>query len=105
MPGDNTGATCNTICAMRSPYRRRRRSISLPDLGLSEVLFEFAKVGRHLRVNAIDPKTGTEITMVADPRYGETLIKRLAARKLAYVIRKQAERRSRDPESQSGWDM
>ena len=55
---------------------------------LHEVLYEFVSVGRYLRVNAIDPRTGIEVTMIADPRYGETLIKRLAARKLAYVIAK-----------------
>ena len=54
--------------------------------GLREVLFEFRQVGSILRVIAIDPKTGTEIIMVADPRYGEEAIKRLAARKLAYVL-------------------
>ena len=58
------------------------------DVNLREVLYEFRSVGRYLRVNAIDPRTGIEVSMIADPRYGETLIKRLAARKLAYVILK-----------------
>ena len=58
------------------------------DVNLREVLYEFVSVGRHLRVNAIDPRTGIEVSMIADRRYGETLIKRLAARKLAYVISK-----------------
>ena len=55
---------------------------------IKEVLFEFVSVGRYLRVNAIDPRTGIEITMTADPRYGESHIKRIATRKLAYVISK-----------------
>ena len=55
---------------------------------LNEVLFEFVLVGRYLRVNAIDPRTGIEISMIADPRQGKTIIQRLAARKLAYVISK-----------------
>ena len=59
---------------------------------LHEVLYEFVSMGRFLRVNAIDPRTGIEVTMIADPRYGETLIKRLAARKLAYVITKRRPR-------------
>jgi len=58
------------------------------DVYLPEVLFEFYQIGKNLRVNAIDPRTGIEVSMIADPRYGETLIKRLAARKLAYVIAK-----------------
>ena len=61
---------------------------------IKEVLFEFVSIGRYLRVNAIDPRTGIEVTMAADPRYGETHIKRLAARKLAYVISKQRPRLS-----------
>ena len=58
------------------------------NVALREVLYEFVSIGRHLRVNAIDPRTGIEVSMIADPRYGETLIKRLAAQKLAYVISK-----------------
>ena len=65
----------------------RGKKTSLPE-GLSEVLFEFRPVGNILRVTAIDPKSGTEVIMVADPKYGEEVIKRLAARKLAYVISK-----------------
>ena len=53
-----------------------------------EVLFEFQKVGHILRVTAIDPDTGTEVIMVADPRQSQEHIKRLAARKLAYVLEK-----------------
>jgi len=56
--------------------------------GLKEVLFEFRQVGSIFRVTAIDPRTGIEVIMVADPRYGEDAIKRLATRKLAYVISK-----------------
>ena len=58
------------------------------DINLREVLYEFVSVGRYLRVTAIDPRTRIEVSMIADPRYGGTLIKRLAARKLAYVISK-----------------
>ena len=59
---------------------------------INEVLFEFVSIGRYLRVNAIDPRTGIEVTMTADPRYGENHIKRIATRKLAYVISKQCPR-------------
>jgi len=55
---------------------------------LREVLFEIMKVGHALRVTAIDPDSGTEVTMVADPRATDAEIKRLAARKLWYVIQK-----------------
>lgn len=53
-----------------------------------EVLFEFQRIGNQVRVTAIDPVTGTEVTMIADARAGEASIKRLAARKLFYVMRK-----------------
>ena len=55
---------------------------------LKEVLLELQRVGNALRVTALDPITGTEIVMVADPRQSVETIKRLAARKLAYVIEK-----------------
>jgi hypothetical protein len=55
---------------------------------LREVLFEFHRQGRNLRIVAIDPDTGTEVTMVGAPGYGEETLKRLAAQKLAYVLAK-----------------
>ena len=72
------------------PSRERRggdKARALPPLP-REVLFEFHKVGHILRVIAIDPDTGTEVIMVADPRQSQEHIKRLAARKLAYVLEK-----------------
>lgn len=57
-----------------------------------EVLFEFQRHGNIMRVVAIDPVSGTEVMMIADPRHGETIIKRLAARKLAYVLSKKSQR-------------
>lgn len=43
---------------------------------------------RAIRVAAIDPVTRIEVIMVGAPGYGEEALKRLAARKLAYVIAK-----------------
>lgn len=63
---------------------------------LGEVLFEFQRMGNILRVVAIDPKTGTEVTMIADPRHSKTIIQRLAARKLAYVLAKNAAKAEKD---------
>ncbi len=57
-------------------------------VSLSEVLFEFRRVGNSVRVVAIDPVTNTEITMIGAPGCGEETLKRHAARKLAYVIAK-----------------
>lgn len=44
--------------------------------------------GRSVRVVAIDPVSGTEVTMVGDKAQGEATMKRLAAKKLAYVLEK-----------------
>jgi len=65
------------------------RGVKLPEgVHLEEVLFEFQTVGRSARVVAVDPVTNTEIVMVGDPSYGEETLKRLAIRKLAFVIAK-----------------
>jgi len=68
----------------------RRQGGGPPQLG--EVLFEFKRIGNILRVTAIDPKSGTEVIMIADPRYNQITIKRMAARKLAYVMAKKHEK-------------
>ena len=59
-----------------------------PQGRMKEVLFEMQRHGNILRVVAIDPVTGTEVIMVADPRQSMETIKRLAARKLLYVLEK-----------------
>lgn len=57
-------------------------------VGLKQVLFEFVRVGQTVRVNAIDPETGIEVSMVGDAKAGVEVLKRLATRKLEYVIAK-----------------
>ena len=58
------------------------------DVYLPEVLIEMQPQGRYMRVTAIDPRTGIEVISICDATYSETMIKRLAARKLKYVLRK-----------------
>ncbi len=58
------------------------------DVHLPEVLIEMRRVGNSIRVAAIDPVSGTEVTMVAPHNANISDIKRIAARKLAYVIEK-----------------
>ena len=55
---------------------------------LPEVLFEIRRVGRSARVIAIDPITGTEVTLVAPAKLSLNDMKRVAARKLIYVMTK-----------------
>ena len=52
------------------------------------ILFELTHVGAYVRVCAIDSRTGTEVTMVGDPAQSQETLKRLAARKLQYVMDK-----------------
>ncbi len=63
------------------------------DVYLPEVLFQFQRVGGSVRVVAIDPITGIEVTMVAPPTGELEGVKRIAARKLAYVIAKKRQER------------
>jgi hypothetical protein len=53
-----------------------------------EIIFEFVRVGGAVKVTAVDPATGTEAVIVGDPAAGESALKRLAQRKLDYVMAK-----------------
>ena len=55
---------------------------------LQQVLFEFARMGKVVKVTAIDPKSGIEVSMVGDPHAGPETLKLLAKRKLEYVMTK-----------------
>ena len=57
---------------------------------LGEVIYEFIPLGRYVKVAAVDPATLTEVSIVGDPSVGETVLKRQARRKLAYVLAKKA---------------
>jgi len=61
-----------------------------------EVFFEIhPSAGRAVRVVAIDPDTGTEVTMVGDSRLSHEMLKRTAARKLLYVLEKNKDKSKR----------
>lgn len=51
-----------------------------------DVIFEFVRVGHAVKVSAIDSDTGTEVSIVGDPTVGEVALRRLAERKLEYVL-------------------
>ncbi len=55
---------------------------------LPEVLFEMRRIGRSVRVAAIDPITQTEVILVAPAKLSLNDMKRVAARKLIYVMAK-----------------
>jgi len=49
-------------------------------------IFEFVRVGPAVKVSAVDEATGAEVSIVGDPSVGEAALKRLAERKLDYVL-------------------
>jgi hypothetical protein len=57
-----------------------------------EVIFEFVQVGTAVKVTALDTASGIEASIVGDPAAGEAALKRLALRKLDYVLAKQRDR-------------
>jgi hypothetical protein len=58
--------------------------------GGREVLLEFTRIGKALKVTAVDVASGVEVSIVGDPSVGETGLRRLATRKLDYVLRRRA---------------
>ncbi|HVM82104.1 MAG TPA: hypothetical protein VMU06_23990 [Stellaceae bacterium] len=54
--------------------------------GEREVIFEFRRVGTAVKVSAVDVATGTEVSIVGDPAAGEAALRRLARKKLDYVL-------------------
>lgn len=58
------------------------------DVYLPEVLIEMRRVGNSIRVAAIDPVSGTEVTMVVPHKANISDIKQIAVRKLTYVLGK-----------------
>lgn len=54
------------------------------------VIFEFISIGSYVKVSAIDTRTGTEVSIVGDPRRGEAALRRVALRKLQNTMEKNA---------------
>lgn len=61
---------------------------------IANVLFEFRKVGRMVRVSALDPASNTEVTIIAPQGQGQEPLKRVALRKLLYVLSRKTGRSS-----------
>ena len=56
----------------------------------SELLFEFRRFGASVKVSAIDPKSGREVSIVGPASIGEKALAEQAAKKLAYVLKRQS---------------
>lgn len=57
--------------------------------GDGEAFVEFRRIGSALKVIAVDPATGIEVSIVGDPRLSQQELARLAVQKLRYVLTKQ----------------
>ena len=55
------------------------------------VIVEMIVIGRYVKVTAVDTRSGTEATIVGDPRRGERALREAAVRKLRYVMARQGE--------------
>ncbi|HEV8027611.1 MAG TPA: hypothetical protein VGP50_09280 [Stellaceae bacterium] len=53
-----------------------------------DVIFEFVQVGGVVKVTALDTASGIEASIVGDPSAGDAALKRLARKKLDYVLAK-----------------
>ncbi len=60
-----------------------------------EYLLEFHKVGRYVKVSAIDTLTNTEVSMVGAASATKSELSRLAVRKLEYVLARNAKKQGR----------
>ena len=57
---------------------------------LKEVLFEFVPMGTSIKVSAIDPVSGTEVSIVGPASSSQRDLERVARSKLQYVMSKKA---------------
>ena len=53
---------------------------------LEEVLFEFVIEGNFVKVMAVDPLTGTEVSIVGARRTSKSTLEKIATNKLIWVL-------------------
>lgn len=72
----------------------RRETTPVSERGKKETkegyYLEFRPMGGVIKVAAIDPKTGTEVSIVGDPGVSQQELTDVAIRKLRYVLAKRA---------------
>ena len=60
-------------------------------MDLDEVIFEFIRHGKFVKVTALDPQSLIEVAIVGPANAGRTELKTAALNKLRYVLAKRAE--------------
>ena len=68
---------------MAGPSRRNSQN-----MGLGNVIFEFSAVGNAVKVCAVDPDTGLEVSIVGPANAGEEALRRTAMSKLRSMLDK-----------------
>ena len=58
------------------------------EFNLPEVLFEFVVHGNFVKVMAVDPDTGIEVSIVGDRRTSKEILENLATKKLVLAIKR-----------------
>lgn len=58
---------------------------------MNEILFEYVKQGKFIKVTAIEPKTRTEVCVVVPIGLSEQQMQIQALKKLQYVLKKKEE--------------
>lgn len=56
--------------------------------GGGDAIVEFRRVGAALKVIAVDPATGMEVSVIGDPKMSQQELARLAVQKLRYRLAK-----------------
>lgn len=54
-----------------------------------EYIIEFIQIGSSVKVSAVDPLTGREVSIIGPPSAGRAQLSRLAVQKLEYVLGKE----------------
>ena len=57
--------------------------------GSGEYLIEMQRIGNSVKVTAVDPVTGMEVSIVGPANAGKHILSKNAVRKLEYVMNKQ----------------
>lgn len=52
-------------------------------------IIEFIPMGNYIKVSAIDPITGREVSIVGDPKETQSHLENVAVKKLLYVLKKE----------------
>lgn len=73
----------------RSGARPEGRKPGGTEAEKGEIYLEFIPAGAYIKVVAIDPVTGTEVSIVGDGKADQAALERTVVAKLRYVLEKQ----------------